>query len=165
MKASTILATLCFVAGAQAATNYLIKAGAGNECEAADTYNQCIDNALTENCAATNNACNCKQAQTLVTCVGFCTKDPRIAGLGTAQQSEVTRWCAAASSTSALASTTVASSGSSSQPTNAQSSPSSAISQPATSPNGTNANKPSGAGKAEISLGLLGIAALISYVV
>ncbi|KAK9762473.1 hypothetical protein K7432_011751, partial [Basidiobolus ranarum] len=84
MKVFAIITTTYLIASSQAATNYLPKAGAGNQCEAADTYNQCIDNGLATTCSPTDNTCNCKQAQILVACVNYCTKDLGIAGLGAA---------------------------------------------------------------------------------
>ncbi|ORX91845.1 hypothetical protein K493DRAFT_303756 [Basidiobolus meristosporus CBS 931.73] len=164
MKVLAIATAAYLIACSQAATNFLPKAGPGNQCEAADTYNQCIDNAMTTTCSSTDNTCNCKQAQNLVACVNYCSKDASIAGLGVAEQSEVSKWCSAASSASLPTATT----DTASKPTGTQAStaaPSKALS--ATSPSTTTvpSGGKSGAGRMEMCMGLLGIIVVISSLV
>ncbi|KAK9766584.1 hypothetical protein K7432_004242 [Basidiobolus ranarum] len=171
MKTIAIFTAIYLIASSQAATNYLIKAGPGNQCESGATYNQCIDNGLVTTCAPTDNVCNCKQAQILAACVNYCTRDPSIAGLGATQQGEVTKWCNAAASASASPSS-ASPSIDSSKPTASQlaSTPPSnnpANSSPTTSPSGGtgSTNSKSVASKAQICMGLLGVIGLVSYLV
>ncbi|KAK9761818.1 hypothetical protein K7432_013003 [Basidiobolus ranarum] len=74
-------------------TVYLPEAGKENTCENTVTYNQCRYNALALSCSDSDQLCNCKQAQRLVQCFPFCTKDVGISALETAQSGEVGRVC------------------------------------------------------------------------
>ncbi|KAK9721141.1 hypothetical protein K7432_003669 [Basidiobolus ranarum] len=95
MKIALIVISLfLYVTTIFAAVSYLPAVPAvGSKCEAADTYNLCRNNAMSAQCIETDFSCHCKQAQNLMQCISFCSRDPTISSLGNSQQQEVTKWC------------------------------------------------------------------------
>ncbi|ORX89193.1 hypothetical protein K493DRAFT_383407 [Basidiobolus meristosporus CBS 931.73] len=108
MKVSLLALSLFFYfMTANAAVSYLPAVPAvGSKCEAADTYNLCRNNAMSAQCMETDFSCHCKQAQNLMQCISFCSRDPSISSIGSSQQQEVTKWCSKVTATPSLISPT-----------------------------------------------------------
>ncbi|ORX97123.1 hypothetical protein K493DRAFT_314215 [Basidiobolus meristosporus CBS 931.73] len=100
MKLTSVL-LVSIVGAASAAENFAPELPANSTCigNFANTYVTCRSNALKDPCLSNDYFCNCRQSQSLATCIGYCQSDPNIYSNLPRQQAETEKWCPLVTST------------------------------------------------------------------
>ncbi|KAK9763862.1 hypothetical protein K7432_009116 [Basidiobolus ranarum] len=101
MKFTYLTAITTLASSIYGAQNYLPVGISDKSCSYADTYNLCVSNILTVQCADDDAKCNCNQAQGFQHCVYYCPDDPDVNSHSSEISAQIEKYCPLVTSTSA----------------------------------------------------------------